>query len=82
MGAYKVIDSTDTDVTISCGCRGKKNVTLQVEHLKRMSDENHDLIEAGKAAGIPRNHNPRKVLQIAVDWALEHGHIEQKPKGW
>ena len=82
MGAYKVIDSTDTTVTISCGCRGKKNVTLEVEHLQRMVDENHDLLKAADEAGVQKNHNPRKVMQVAMVWALEQGHISDKPKGW
>ena len=82
MGAYKIVDTTDTTVTVSCGCRGRKAVTFDVEHLQRMADESHDMLKAAEAAGVAKNHNRPRVMRTAMQWALDQGHIDAMPKGW
>ena len=82
MARQKVTDNGDGTIDVGCGCRGRKNVTIPIEHLQRMAAENHDMTKAAEAVGVPHNVNPRPVMRAAITWALQNDHIEEPPKGW
>ena len=82
MARYKVKNSTDDSVTISCGCRGRKDVTVTREHMARMVEENHDLLKAADTVGVSPRHNRVAVMNAVMDHGLAEGWVDRKPKGW
>ncbi len=83
--AYKVTDHGDGTLSVGCGCRGKKDVTMTVEHVQRMASENHDIDKAAAAVGVPgAQRSGRRAMNAVMAWAVDGGHvaIDDVPNGW
>ncbi len=83
MAGYKVTDLEDGTIKVGCGCRGKKDVIIDVEHVARMAEENHDIDKAAAAVGIPGGRaSQRQAMRAVMRWAVDTGVVDEPAAGW